>query len=115
MTRLIFAPPLPLNAFQGKTISIKVRRLSIEELRHLVEQYKQHGVEIVNFIRHPSTVKLLNQLLGLNMQPSSELYQYQQGDIIIVVGLRRPVRGQEVEVKPEDLDVAIVEKVEVGS
>ncbi|RLG84700.1 MAG: hypothetical protein DRO39_07245 [Thermoprotei archaeon] len=113
MARLIFAPPLPLNAFQGKTISIKVRRLSIEELRHLVEQYKQQGVEIMNYIRHPSTVRILNEVLGLDLQPSSELYQYQQGDIVIVVGLRRPVRGQEVEVTVNDLDIAIISIVEV--
>ena len=67
----------------------------------------------MNYIRHPSTVRILNEVLGLDLQPSTSLYQYQPGDIIIVVGLRRPVRGQEVEVRPEDLDVAIVEKVEV--
>ena len=69
----------------------------------------------MNYIRHPSTVRILNEVLGLDLQPSSELYQYQQGDIVIVVGLRRPVRGQEVEVTVNDLDIAIISIVEVGS
>ena len=67
----------------------------------------------MNYIRHPSTVRILNEVLGLDLQPSSELYQYQQGDIVIVVGLRRPVRGQEVEVTVNDLDIAIISIVEV--
>jgi len=115
MTRLIFAPPLPLNAFPYQTFTINVRRLSIEELEEVVNCYRQQGAEIKNYIRHPSTVRLLNEVLGLDLQPTTSLYQYQPGDIIIVVGLKRPVRGQEVEVSIEDLDIAMISIAEVKS
>ena len=115
MTRLIFAPPLPLNAFPYSSFTVNVRRLAIEELKQLVTQLVAQGTEIRNYIRHPSTVRLLNEVLGLDLQPSASLYQYQPGDIIVIVGLKKPVRGQEVEVSIEDLDIAMISIAEVKS
>ena len=111
MTRLVFAPPLPLNAFPYNNFTISIRRIGVDELKQLVDRCRQQGAEVRCYIRHPSTVRLLNQLLGLNLEPSAELYQYQHGDIIVVIGLKKPVRGHEVEVTVNDLDIALIEIV----
>jgi len=107
MKRVVFIPPLPLNAFPYKRFAMYIERKSIDEVREFVESAKKLGIPIVGYIRHESTVRLLNQLFGLDLKPSSELYKHGEGDALIVVGLKKPVRGQEIEVKPEDLDLAI--------
>jgi len=107
MMRLVFVPPVPLNAFPYRKFAMVIVRVSIEEVARLVNHAKKNGIPILNYVRHESTVRLLNQFFGLDLKPSSELYKHGKGDALIVVGLKKPVRGQEVEVKPEDLDLAI--------
>ena len=66
----------------------------------------------MSFIRHQATIELLKSL-GIDLEVSSGLYQYQDGDVIYVVTLRRPVRGAEVEgLSLEDLLIhkVVVEK-----
>ena len=108
--RIVFIPPLPLNAFPYKQFSLLVSKTSFEGLKKILKKYQESGVEleIKNFVRHESTVQILNQELGLSLKPSSELYSYQEGDIMIVVGLKKPVRGQEIQVSRDDIELAIV-------
>ncbi len=109
MARLVFVPPVPLNAFPYKRFDLVVKRVTIGEIKREVEFAKEAGVPIENYIRHESTVRVLNEALGLDLKPSSALYQHKYGDTIIVVGLKKPVRGQEVQVSLEDLDLAIIQ------
>ena len=76
-------------------------------IRSMLESWRDH-VEIINFIRHPSTVKVISEMLGLQLEPANGLYEYEEGDIVVAVTLKKPPRGREVEVKPEDLDVYII-------
>jgi len=108
MCRLVFVPPIPLSAFPFRSFVLVVFRIDLEELKRIVEMYRKEGYHIECYIRHASTVQVLNDVLGLNLKPSSALYQYQDGDQLIVVGLKKPVRGQEVQVSVEDLDIAHV-------
>jgi hypothetical protein len=101
--RVAMLNALPLNAIQREVINIKcVRFTDILTLRDLAITLREKP--LINYIRHESTVKLLSSILGVELKPSSDLYKYEWGDALVVVTLKRPIRGQEVEVKPEDLE-----------
>jgi len=108
MSRLVFLNALPLNAFSFDEFSLHVSRVGIDLLKIMIKIAREENNDIVNYIRHPATVQLLNSILGLQLQPRPELYVYAPGDKIIVVTLKKPVRGQEVDVRPDDLDLFFV-------
>jgi Domain of unknown function (DUF1874). len=87
---------------QYSELTIWYKRITPEELVELAK-----NAEVVNFVRHESTVKLLSSILGRDLTPNAGLYQWQEGDELVIVGLKRPVRGQEQEVKLEDLDLVL--------
>lgn len=110
--RVVFLPPVPLNAIPGQDILLIVKRRPLEEVKKTIDALVRQGARIECYIRHESTVRVLNQALGLDLKPSNALYRYQEGDVLIVVGLKKPVRGQEVaDVTIDDLDIAIVSVV----
>jgi hypothetical protein len=107
-TRAVMLNALPLNAIKYDEFIIKCKRVTLDAIKFIVKRSEV----IENYIRHESTVKLLNNVLGLDLKPSSGLYEHQPLDIMIVVTLKKPVRGQEVSVREEDLDILIC-RVEV--
>jgi len=106
--RIVLVGGLAPSIFENyKELIIYYKKISLDELRELAR-----NAEVLNFVRHESTVKLLSQVLGKDLTPSSGLYQWLKGDVLVVVGLRKPIRGQEVEVKADDLDIVLC-KIEV--
>jgi hypothetical protein len=100
--RLILLNAFPVNAIPFDTFTALFKRTSIEELARDVAT----APEVLCYIRHPATVATLQSLLNVPLRPSSELYRYREHDIIYVVTLKTPQRGQEVaEIKLEDLDL----------
>jgi len=98
---VILLNALPLNAIPYKEFAIQVHRISLDQLRNI-----RVGEEVKCFIRHEGTVKLLSKVLGIEIKPSAELYQYNPEDRIYVVSLKRPQRGQEVtELTENDVEV----------
>ncbi len=106
--KVVFIPPIPLNAFPYSSFIVTVQKVHPAILSVLIDFYKDRKAEFKSYIRHESTVKVINEAFGLDLQPSSELYQYSKDDLVIIVGLRKPIRGKEVEVKLEDLDFAVI-------
>jgi hypothetical protein len=106
MARLVVLNGMPLNAFNYDWFDLRVFKLSsVEALRDIANSFK----EIVSYVRHPATVELLSRVLGKELKPNAGLYTYRPGDVLAVVTLKRPLRGAEVtDLRPEDLDVAIV-------
>ena len=103
--RCVILNALPIQAFKDiLPARLYVQPVTPEQLKKLVESCK----EIANYIRHPTTVEVLNKQLGLQLSPSSGLYQYREGDTVIVVVLKKPIRGQEVTVNLKDLDFYLV-------
>jgi hypothetical protein len=101
--RTVFLNALPLNAIPYSSFTIICRRVRLEALRDLVEDSV-----VESYIRHEATLKVISSVLGVDLKPSSGLYSYSPGDAVVVVALKKPVRGQEVvEVKQEDLDVLL--------
>ena len=105
--RIVLLPPFPLNAIPFNVFEVTIYRLSPDELKEIISVAKSRGIPIISFIRHPSTVKLLSKIFGLDLQVSSDLYHYSEGDILVLIGLKKPIRGQEMEVTINDLDIAV--------
>jgi hypothetical protein len=101
--RVVLLNALPLNAIKYDNFIIKCSRATLDAIKFIVK----HSSSLENYIRHESTIRLLNNVLGLDLKPSSGLYEHQPLDVMIVVSLKRPIRGQEVEVREEDLDIFI--------
>ena len=106
MKKVILLNALPLNAFPAQSFNIKVTQINIEELKALIT-----GKTVINFVRHPATVSLLSGIIGVDLTPTPGIYTYSQDDEIIVVTLKTPQRGQEV----QQLNISdlIIYKVEV--
>jgi len=101
--RIVLVGGVAPSMFTGNEYTMYYKRISLDELRELAKD-----ADVVNYVRHESTVKLLSQVLNRNMQPNPGLYTWQEDDILVIVGLKKPIRGQELEVKPEDLDLVLV-------
>jgi len=88
---------LPVGALQVSTATIRIRQISAEEARRIVE-----NVEIESYIGHASTATALTQILGREVKVNRAEAALNIGDELIVAVLTRRVQG-DVEVKPEDL------------
>jgi hypothetical protein len=100
--RVVLLNALPLNAIpeHANFFDIACKRTTIDAVVDIIK----HSEAVENYIRHESTVRLLSKLLNIELKPSSELYRYRNGDTLIIVSLKKPIRGQEVEVREEDLE-----------
>jgi len=97
--RYVFLNALPLNALQiNKPTKLVVTPVESKVLKQLVPEMKPR----VSYIRHPGTIQLLNKLFGLDLKQSSELYRYQKGDVLYIITLKKPIRGQEINSVTED-------------
>jgi hypothetical protein len=104
--RIVLLNALPLNAFPIEThrqFQFEGEVVALDELIVILKFYANFNIKVENYIRHEPTVKLLSQLTGVELKPENKLYSHSDNDEIYIITLRKPVRGQEVEVKPEDL------------
>ena len=108
--RVVFLNALPLNALPRAHLELDVHPVELDELARWVQRRVAEGCEVIHFIRHPSTIQLLRSLgVPLSETPNSGLYSYQHGDLLVVVSLRSPVRGQEAaQLSPQDLEAWVV-------
>jgi hypothetical protein len=104
--RIVLLNAFPVNAIQYELFTASFKLLTLDEfVRELVNHVVSKRT-VVNYIRHESTLKLITNKLGnvkIDLKPSNELYRYSEDDIIYIISLKKPIRGQEVEVKEEDL------------
>jgi len=83
--------------------------VSLQELAQWVQRRLQEGYALIHYIRHPATIAALRQIGVPLSEPNSGLYSYQPGDVVVVVSLKNPVRGQEQShVTPQDLESWVV-------
>jgi hypothetical protein len=108
--RIVFLNALPLNALPRRHIQLDVIPVAIGELAQWVNRRLTEGYEIVHYIRHGATLAALRAAgIPLSEQPNAGLYHYQQGDVMVIITLRTPQRGQEQQhVTPQDLEAWIV-------
>jgi len=98
---------LPLNALPRRPLNMIVEPITnIVSLAMWLSHMVRQGYAVEHYIRHPATIAALRGLgAPIDERPSSGLYQWQEGDVVVVVTLRQPQRGQEAaQVRPEDLE-----------
>jgi hypothetical protein len=106
--RIVILNALPLNALPRRHIQLDVLPVSLQDLAQWIQRRLQEGYTIEHHIRHPATIATLRQA-GIPLTPNAGLYQFDAGDIIVVVTLKTPQRGQEVQqVSSQDLETWIV-------
>jgi len=100
--RLVILNGLPLNAFPiVDCIKLTIRKMSLSELTSIIKSTK----EIQCYIRHQGTISFLNEKCGISLTPSADLYKYQHGDTLLIVTLKTPQRGQEIQkITEADID-----------
>jgi len=102
--RIILLNAFPLNAFDIDIFTAIFEKTTVHEIKNTINIYS--NFEIKNYIRHKGTVDLLKKVLGVEIQLSSDLYKFDRKDIIFIITLKTPVRGQEIEhVKEDDLSI----------
>jgi hypothetical protein len=109
--RIIILNALPLNALPRHHIRLDVLPVSnLNELATWVQRRVAEGYVVEHYIRHSATIQALRSLgIPLSETPNAGLYSYSPGDVIVVVTLRSPARGQEAaQVSPQDLEAWIV-------
>jgi len=108
--RIVMLNALPLNALPRAHLRVDILPVSINELAGWVQRRLQEGYEVVHFIRHSATIQALRATgVPLSETPNAGLYTYQPNDIIVVITLRAPQRGQEQQqVSPSDLEAWVV-------
>ena len=102
--RLILLNALPLNIFpeSWKDYAIQVRKIDAYTLKERIMKARK----IKSYIRHQSTVEVLQRVLGIPLVPSADVYKYEEGDEVYIVTLKSPARGQEVQLVSEyDLEI----------
>jgi len=78
-------------------------------LRNLVKKLIQMGYDVDSYIRHQSTLDVINEHFGFTLAPSDRTYKYEDKDIMIVAALKTPARGREVQVQSiDDLDFYLI-------
>jgi hypothetical protein len=108
--RAVVLNALPPNALPRRHLQLDMIPVSISDLATWVQRRLQEGWQLIHFIRHPATIQALRAAgVPLPEQPNAGLYTYQSGDVLVIVTLRSPPRGQEVQqVNVSDLEFWIV-------
>mgnify|MGYP001626506756 FL=1 len=108
ITRFVILNGLPLNAFPFPSFSLRVVKTNLEEIKRIRDMYEVDNEEyrFANYVRHSGTLKLLSEKLDINFEANAGLYQYEPNDIIYVITLNTPQRGQEkTEISENDISV----------
>jgi len=93
--RVVVLNALPLNALPRRHMQLDVMPIGINDLASWVQRRLAEGFQLIHYIRHSATIQALRSTGIPLSEPSAGLYAYQPGDIIAVVTLRTPQRGQE--------------------
>lgn len=108
--RVVVLNAMPLNALPPQHLRLEVLPITPKEFVNWVQRRLREGYKLVHYIRHASTVQALRQAgVPLSENPEAGLYRYQEGDLLAVVTLKNPTRGQEqASVTLDDLAVWVV-------
>jgi len=108
----VFLNALPLNAIPYNEYTVVVKKYTFDQLLNDFKIYSKHyNITATSYIRHPTTVKVLNEVLSevsVAVTINQGLYEYRESDIVYVITLKQQKveRGKEVtELTKDDLDI----------
>jgi len=105
----VFLNALPMSAFNeffqnNSYLRLEIMPLDIQKLGVVIDYHKAYHDEIINYIRHEGTIKLLKRLFNIDLTSSAGLYSFTTDDDIIIITLKNPERGKELtEVRESDI------------
>ena len=92
--RLVITNAFSISMFKfPNSLTVTFRRITPEEARQLATQ----AGEVISYVRHQSTTEVLKRIFQVNINVNAGVYEYAEGDIIIMATLTSPARGTEVE------------------
>jgi hypothetical protein len=108
--RVIILNALPPNALPKARVRLDMEPVDIVELGHRLHEWLARGYELVHYVRHEATLRVISRELGIPLpEPNSDLYTYRDGDVLVIVTLKNPLRGREVQqVNIGDLEFWVV-------
>jgi len=108
--RVVILNAMPLNALPPKHLRLEVVPVAPNEFVEWIQRRVKEGYGVKHFIRHAGTIQALRGAgVPISETPEAGLYGYQEGDVMAVVTLKNPTRGQEqATVALDDLAVWLV-------
>ena len=87
MNKLYIANAFSLNMLTEKQHTIDVLEVSVDDVKYVIDEAIEKGMEIVGAVGHLSTAQLLSQLLGINIPMDRKAIKLNRGDAVIVFQL----------------------------
>ena len=108
--RVVILNAMPMNALPPKHLRLETLPVAPNEFVEWVKRRLEGGWRVIHYVRHVGTIQALRSAgVPINEAPETGLYKYREGDVMAVVTLKNPTRGQEqTAVTLDDLAVWLV-------
>jgi hypothetical protein len=108
--RMVLLNALPLNSLPRRRVRLDIEPIQIAHLADWMQRKLLEGYTVEHYIRHASTIQVLRRDLGIMLsEANAGLYEFRQGDVLVVISLKTPQRGQEVQqLGIQDLEAWVV-------
>jgi hypothetical protein len=98
-----------MNALPPKHLRLEALPVAPNEFVEWVKRRLEEGWRVIHYVRHVGTIQALRSAGVPINEPETGLYKYREGDVMAVVTLKNPTRGQEqTAVTLDDLAVWLV-------
>jgi len=106
--RIVFISAIAGSMINTTPVLSVIIPITPDTLKQLVET---KNVTILNFIRHPATLELLNNLLSLKLQPNSGEYTVNEGDLLVMVSLSQRNQTSNADVNVNNFNQLVIRVV----
>ena len=92
------------NAFSLSMVDegiLKVKKISSEDAKKLVEEVRKEGKEIISCVGHQSTAQILSEILGTQIPMNRIAIKLDKGDQLLVLQLKTRLQEGKVLTKEE--------------
>lgn len=91
-------------------------RIPLKTFAELVELAKKYEIPVVSYHGHQATLDVVNRLAGTTLVANRGEYVPENGDVAVAIRLRKRLeRPEDVkDVKPEDIEVILLQYVKVS-
>ena len=87
MNKLYIANAFSLGMLTEKQHTIDVLEVSVDDVKSIINEALEKGMEIVGAIGHLSTAQVLSQLLNINLPMDRKTIKLRRGDTAIIFQL----------------------------
>ena len=87
MNKLYIANAFSLNMLTEKQHHLEVLEVTINEVKYVINEAIDKGIEVIGAIGHLSTAQVLSQLLNINLPMDRKAIKLRRGDTAIIFQL----------------------------